>query len=699
VSLPPSFIDLLTTPLAGYVAVFVLIFLDSLSFIGIFIPGVPILVFAGALTAEHFFSFWTLALVCFAASILGKTVSFESARRHLVNLQSNSPLWGEEVEEGRSLSHRGSLAAWLAHLAGVHRHAMPYAEGTENVDRATFQLRSIPTAIARILWPLFVGIIVGSLWHVATLWSTRARLLFLVIILAFAFIGWLWGWTVRRGRSIVRYFSYLGQSLVTATLSYPPVKAWRERSPKLSSVIGHRLTPQHFTGLPLTFLILLLSDTLLRLLLLTQSVLSDGLITAADVRTGNLFLLLREKGFTALFLAITHAASADVMITAGTLTVLLLFFQREKIYAWGMLAALVANQVTVTLLKNILHRARPDYALAEAMERSFSFPSGHAAASIVFYGFLAYIVLRTARLWKAKISALFLALSIIILVDLSRLYLGVHFLSDVLGGNLIGFSFLILAIIGTEWIRSQSQKETRLRPVITATIIIAVELSIILWSAYTRPTPPLPPEQQSHIDVAETAVLPLFHNGTLPLYTETLFATRQEPTHLIILAHSGCLVPAFARAQWSLADPLSTSSLKRAAVAVFLNTEYLNAPITPTFYDSRPIDFGFEKATDQRTIRSRHHLRVWQTPYSTPSGELYVGTASLDTGLKWGGAMHTIDPAIDTERSLILADLQNAGVLASKRILQLLPPSLGTNFTGDPYFTDGKVAFIQLQCE
>lgn len=675
-----------------------LIFLDSLSFIGIFIPGVPILIVAGALAAGHFFSFWTLASVCFVASILGKTVSFESARRKVIRLQRNSPLWGEEMAKGQSLARRGTLVSFLAHFAGAHRHAIPFAEGSGRIGRVMFQLRSIPTAIARTLWPLFLGVIVGSLWHVATLWSTRSRLLFLLIILALAFIGWVWGWTVRRGRSIVRYLVYLARSLVTATITYPPIRSWREHHPRMAAAIHARLTTRRFTGLSLTVLIWILADTMFRLFILTQDIRSDGVMAAADIRTNNLFLLFREAHLSFFFLTVTQAASITVLSVGCVICMLLLFLQRERILALGTLLVLVLNQSVVTLLKNLLQRARPENAIAAAVEHTFSFPSGHAAASVAFYGFLAYIIVRLAQSWKAKISALFLGFAVIFLVDLSRLYLGVHYLSDVLAGNLVGVSALLCTIIVMELLRIGKKKTGRLRPEATVLFVIVAELCALLWIGRTLPLPFITPEVENHMHIQEQEVLPLFQHGTLPLYTETLFSTRQEPIHLILLAENDCLIPTLARAQWSLADPLSTRSLSRAAIAAFLNAEYINAPMTPTFYDSEPHDFGFEKATDRRSIRSRHHLRIWKTSYTTASGSLFVGTASLDTGLKWAGTMHTIDPAIDVERAQILTDLRRTGLVASEQLLPLLPPSLGTNFTGDPFFTDGNVAMVRLKC-
>ena len=70
----------------------------------------------------------------------------------------------------------------------------------------------------------------------------------------------------------------------------------------------------------------------------------------------------------------------------------------------------------------------------------FSFPSGHASISVAFYGFAIYIAMRFVRLWSTRINLLMLGVLIAFLIGFSRLYLGVHYLSDVVAGYLVGTS-------------------------------------------------------------------------------------------------------------------------------------------------------------------------------------------------------------------------------------------------------------------
>ena len=95
------------------------------------------------------------------------------------------------------------------------------------------------------------------------------------------------------------------------------------------------------------------------------------------------------------------------------------------------------------LLKNILQRPRPtEFRLIN--ETGYSFPSGHSMISMAFYGFIIYLIYKYVKNKKIKYT-LITALSILIFfIGISRIYLGVHYTSDVLGGFLISISYLII---------------------------------------------------------------------------------------------------------------------------------------------------------------------------------------------------------------------------------------------------------------
>lgn len=97
------------------------------------------------------------------------------------------------------------------------------------------------------------------------------------------------------------------------------------------------------------------------------------------------------------------------------------------------------------ILKNIVQRPRPtEFRMID--ESGYSFPSGHSMASAAFYGFLIYLVYKKVKNKKLKITIITLLSLLIILIGISRIYLGVHYTSDVLAGFFVSISYLTIYI-------------------------------------------------------------------------------------------------------------------------------------------------------------------------------------------------------------------------------------------------------------
>lgn len=111
--------------------------------------------------------------------------------------------------------------------------------------------------------------------------------------------------------------------------------------------------------------------------------------------------------------------------------------------------SILANLVIITglnqLLKRILQRARPtEYRIIQ--ETGYSFPSGHSMISMAFYGYLIYLIYKHVKNKYIKWISISLLSILICLIGISRIYLGVHYTSDVLGGFLISISYLVIYI-------------------------------------------------------------------------------------------------------------------------------------------------------------------------------------------------------------------------------------------------------------
>ncbi len=127
------------------------------------------------------------------------------------------------------------------------------------------------------------------------------------------------------------------------------------------------------------------------------------------------------------------------------LTVLLIILIKNKKIGLSIFANLVIITGLNQLLKRILQRPRPtEFRIVE--ETGYSFPSGHSMVSMAFYGYLIYLIYKYAKNKYIKWSLIVLLSCLIVGIGTSRIYLGVHYTSDVLGGFLISVSYLVIYI-------------------------------------------------------------------------------------------------------------------------------------------------------------------------------------------------------------------------------------------------------------
>jgi undecaprenyl-diphosphatase len=104
-------------------------------------------------------------------------------------------------------------------------------------------------------------------------------------------------------------------------------------------------------------------------------------------------------------------------------------------------------------LKLLFHRARPEPFFGMVAPTSYSFPSGHALYSVRFYGTLAVITGTRLRSLTVRLIGWVVAVSLILLIGISRIYLGVHYPSDVLAGYMTAFIWVMAVTFGDHWLR------------------------------------------------------------------------------------------------------------------------------------------------------------------------------------------------------------------------------------------------------
>jgi undecaprenyl-diphosphatase len=172
----------------------------------------------------------------------------------------------------------------------------------------------------------------------------------------------------------------------------------------------------------------------------------------------NVVRLTDSPWTTKIMKAITTMGSPEMMILLG-LIVLFFLFKIKKHY-WDsvmIITAFAGSWIMDELLKLDFHRSRPDIAQLVKVT-GYSFPSGHAMVSFALYGMIAYLMWINFKSGKLRYSLTALFILLVFLIGLSRIYLGVHYPSDVLAGFAAGGFWLVGCILGLQTIRYYKQE-------------------------------------------------------------------------------------------------------------------------------------------------------------------------------------------------------------------------------------------------
>lgn len=173
----------------------------------------------------------------------------------------------------------------------------------------------------------------------------------------------------------------------------------------------------------------------------------DAILVATNVLVGfdaTLYKgvsIVRNDFFDSYFRFITTFGNAKVVIIL--IIILNIFLSKKKALIMNCLA--LNCVVTNTIIKYIFRRSRPDE-LRLIDIGGYSFPSGHSMITITIYGYLLYLVICSKMRKSLKILLSTILCCIIVSICISRIYVGVHYASDVLGGFVLGLIELLLTI-------------------------------------------------------------------------------------------------------------------------------------------------------------------------------------------------------------------------------------------------------------
>ncbi|MEO8430195.1 MAG: phosphatase PAP2 family protein [Acidobacteriota bacterium] len=154
--------------------------------------------------------------------------------------------------------------------------------------------------------------------------------------------------------------------------------------------------------------------------------------------------------------AITNLGDYRFLVPATLIASGLMAAKGRRASAMLFLGAVLGGWALESLMKIAFRRARPDLWPALVTEKSYSFPSGHATMCTLFFGGVVALVFRVTRRREIRTAVVLTAFFLILGVDFSRVYLGAHWLTDVVAGSALGLFWVVLCATGTEYFARRS---------------------------------------------------------------------------------------------------------------------------------------------------------------------------------------------------------------------------------------------------
>ncbi|MEQ6917173.1 bifunctional DedA family/phosphatase PAP2 family protein [Halomonas aquatica] len=416
---------------------------ESLALVGLLVPGVVLMTAAASMAGHQELAVTPAIIAAFIGAVVGDGLSFmlgyhQRERVTMLWPLSRHPEW---LSRGaRFFQRHGPLSVFLGRFVGPVRPVVPLIAGMLRMSPRAFIWANLVSAA---LWaPAYVlpGYLLGRTWQ---------RLLGLPEALE--------QWLIGLGALVVVLavaFSWVRHLVTRDGLAYQGLASLSRRS-ALGRRLWQLLSPPHDEEPPLaSWLLLILS--LAAVSAWTLVVIQHDGPLAMDTRLAALMERLALPGLNAAGEAL--AGAGDLL---GVLALLLpwatwLLWRRQLPAFWHITGGLLGIALLNSLGKSAIGRARPD--TFDHLAGSLSYPSAHTSTAVVLFGMAAAFVSLELPPGK-RFLAYWAAIAMVLPMALSRLVLGVHWLSDLIGGALLGL--VVCALVQLAW---QRHPRPSLRP-------------------------------------------------------------------------------------------------------------------------------------------------------------------------------------------------------------------------------------------
>jgi membrane protein DedA with SNARE-associated domain/membrane-associated phospholipid phosphatase len=435
--------------LRGWVAlavIFAVPALESSAFLGFFFPGEIAVLLGGVLAYQHRVSLPAAMAAAIAGAIIGDSVGYEVGKhygRTLLHGTIGRVVKHEHIDRAeRYLAEKGGKAVFLGRFTAALRVMIPGMAGMAGMEYRTFALYNISGGT---LWAgalVLLGFAGGSSYRRVESVAKKASLLLLLIIVVIALIVFA-ARRVSRNQERIRAFA-------ARQADRPRVAALRSRYQRQLDFLSRRVHPEGALGLSLTASLVILGVAGWALGTVTQDVLTRASFNPFDRPMLDFFVRHRESWLTTVSRIVTALGNSAVLIPLALIVGVAWWARRHTWRPLALLAgAYVGAEALFQLVKLLVGRPRPPMAVAIGHFSGSAFPSGHATLAAAVFGMLAALAANAASTWARKVAAWAGAVLVALLVGVIRLYLGAHWLTDVLAGWALGALWLVALLTTT----------------------------------------------------------------------------------------------------------------------------------------------------------------------------------------------------------------------------------------------------------
>ncbi|MFL5258786.1 MAG: bifunctional DedA family/phosphatase PAP2 family protein [Hyphomicrobiales bacterium] len=448
-------------PAWAIVLIFSIAFGEALLIIGLFVPSTAVLIGAGMLVGTGHLNFWPVFLATLLGAVLGDQLSYWAGRLYGERLKTMWPLnrYPGLVARGESFvrSHGGKSIAIGRFVPGV-KAVVPGIVGTFGMSQLWFATINV---LSGIVWSgahIFPGMLLGQGLALAGELSGRlvVALLILLVLIAVA------GWAIRLFVGGLAPWIEFGQFKLSRWARAQPGKWWRR--------FGRIISPTNPRAIVIIVFAAVAVTSLFAFIRLVSSVFETDTLLNADLSIHNMMTSVRSTPGDEFMVRVTMLGDGLVMLALAAAMIGWLLLRRAWRAAIAVAVTLFSARLFVPLMQTWIKRERPlDF---DGFGEVFSFPASHTAIATVTLGVLAVLVSHSMRNWGRAV--VFAAAGIMaVIFAYSRIYLGAHWMTDVLGGFLFGAVMTAAFGIAVEAVPSRRIMPPALAGVCIAAFLVA----------------------------------------------------------------------------------------------------------------------------------------------------------------------------------------------------------------------------------